>query len=320
METMETWADELVALGRLSGHALSPDGSWVAACVRALDDDAAKYVGGIYRIPLDGSGAQLLLTGRFDDRDPAFDAQGRLLFTSNRKADQAPDDEPDDKAKRQVFALDGDAITCLTEEPLGVVSFQTARNNDRLFVETRVWPDVPHEDQAAVDEDLRKGPSMLRYTRFPVRYWDEWLPETVCRFVLYADGARRDLTPYCQERLGGWDWHISDDGRALVHTTLVDRPDRLRVAGLVLVDVDRGTSQTLYAHADHDVREPRFSPDGAFIAASLDLRISGRAPGTTLVVVPVATGVPRDLTPDWDASPSVVGWTRDGGSVLASVI
>jgi len=312
------WIETLVAMERLHAHALSPDGTWVAACVLELDQDASAYVGAIYRVPVDGGTAQRLVSGRFDDRDPAFAADGTLTFTSNRGPDQTLDQEPQDDTPRQVWAWRGSDAERLTDEPLGVKAYQHARRAERMVVATPVLLGVPHEQQAEVAEDLKKGPSMIRYTSMPVRHWDHWLPEKSIHLVLYAGGERRDLTPERDERMTELEWDLSDDGRTLVLQHVHERADRLRMTGMAVVDVDRGSSRVLFDDADWDLHAPHLSPDGATLAVSADLRTEQDVPFDTVLLLALATGDVRDLTPGRQVSPRVRGWTRDGGSLIAT--
>ena len=314
--------DDLVALGRVHAHALSPDGTWVAVEVRALDEDGAAYIGSIYKLPLDGGPVELLLGGAFDDKSPAFWRDGALTFLSNR-TDEAFSDahEPDDKAKVQVWARHPDSsLERLTDEPLGVSSHQPARRADVLVVQAPVLPEVEHGDQRAVAEDLEKGPSVLRYTEMPVRFWDHWLPRTSPHLIAYVDGMRRDLTPDRTDRVTDRTWVLSEDGTSIVYTERVAARDRLDAFRLVHIDLASAEATVLTPDASASFGQPVLSPDGATVVARRSFLVRGRAWEPELVRIPLADPVSglQVLAADWDVHPSPVGMSRDGTTVFVT--
>ena len=79
-----------VALPRVTGLRLSPDGTWLAATVQQPDPDGKKFISSIWRIPADGPDGQppgqaTRLTQSAQGEDgPAFLPDGSLLFASKR--------------------------------------------------------------------------------------------------------------------------------------------------------------------------------------------------------------------------------------------
>ena len=312
----------LISLGRLSEQVLSPDGTWVAACVQRLDKDGATYIGSLWKVPTDGSPAAKLLEGEFDDKAPAFRPDGTLTFISNRTDDaHGPDNEPDTKARKQVWALGADGnITRLTDEPLGVVAHAWARNADVHIVETPVLTDVPANEMDERARDLEKGPSMLRYTSMPVRFWDSWLPDSIHHLVALTPDGRRDLTPDRTERFPEWSWTVSDDGTAVALTERIPGPARMHTSTLELVDVATSKTRTLLADPNVDYGAPYFSPDGRTLLASRAVLIPGQVEHAVLALVPVdEPDALRVLAGDWELEANPKGWTRDGRQVLATV-
>lgn len=315
-------AEALVALGRLQSQALSPDGTWIAACVHTLDADGAAYIGTIWRVPTDGGPATPLFESPFDDREPGFKRDGTLCFTSNRtRGDHTASEAPDPKTKRQLWAATEDGrLHPLTAEPLGVKAYRWARRADVLIVQTEVIPGVDHEEQEAAAKDLEKGPSILRYDRLPVRHWDHWIPQRVQHLIVYAQGERRDLTPDRTERFTEWSWDLSEDGRTIATIERVDGPFGIPSGQPVLIDVETGEARHLTAARHQSHSAPRLSPDGATLAVSRAEIERGRSLWDQLVLIPLADpGASRVLAGDWDASPTPVGWSRDGASLLVTV-
>jgi dipeptidyl aminopeptidase/acylaminoacyl peptidase len=63
---------------------------------------------------------------------------------------------------------------------------------------------------------------------------------------------------------------------------------------------------------------PRFSPDGATIAAAVEERFDATAPRVRLRVYDAATGEGRDLATGWDRWPHVEAFTADGRAVVVT--
>ena len=163
----------LLALGRVGALAASPDGRWLAAELATAQDDGT-FATRLHRVPTEGGPATPLTFA--DARAPAFLDDGTLLFLSRR-----PTASDEGEKRSQVYALpsQGEARP-LTDAPLGVSAFVARGTLDAGVLVTRepVLLGVPTKKQREVaDERAAKGPSMRRYTRVPVRYWDHWLPE-----------------------------------------------------------------------------------------------------------------------------------------------
>lgn len=312
--------EDLVALGRVGASALSPDGTWVASAVSALSDDGTKYVSSVWRVPTDGGEATLLLQGAFADASPAFDRGGRLHFLSNRTDEKCgPDDEPDDDAKTQLWRLDAEgSLTRVSDEPLGVRAYRIARRADVIVLDVPVLPGVDHDRQADVADDLKKGPSILRYAKMPVRFWDHWLPEQTHHLVALSDGERRVLTPDRTERLPEWSWDLSDDGLTVVFERRIDGVHRLWASELVAVHVPTAEQRVLVGDANHSIGGICLSPDGSTVAGIRNAWVEGEAWDADLILVAVADGSLRVLAADWDVHPNPHDWTRDGASLLVS--
>jgi dipeptidyl aminopeptidase/acylaminoacyl peptidase len=172
---------QLIALRRVGKIAVAPSGDWVAAAVQRLDADGAKYVSDLWRLPLDGRAAIQLTRGEHNDSAPCFRSDGELGFLSSRPpASAKPDDEAKDRNQVWVLPTAGGEPYQVTDEPLGVDSFRFAARGDRLLCMAPVLPDQPHARQREIIGDRRKnGPSALRFTQQPVRYWDHWLPDGI---------------------------------------------------------------------------------------------------------------------------------------------
>src|SRR5689334_20422546 len=68
--TMKYSIDDHIKLKRVSTLAVSPDGTWLAVGVDRLDRDGTKYLGDIWKLPLDGTAPTQLTRGESNDYGP----------------------------------------------------------------------------------------------------------------------------------------------------------------------------------------------------------------------------------------------------------
>ena len=85
--------DDYIALPRVSGLAVSPDGSRVVTTVAELNDKRTEYVTAVWEVdPAGQSPARRLTRGAKGESSPVFTADGDVLFVSVRPTDD--DDKP----------------------------------------------------------------------------------------------------------------------------------------------------------------------------------------------------------------------------------
>jgi Tol biopolymer transport system component len=89
--------NEHIQLKRVSSISASPDGTWLAVAVQRLDRDGAKYLGDIWKLPVDGSTPIQLTRGECNDTAPKFRHDDALGFLSNRLPNEIKADEDADK-------------------------------------------------------------------------------------------------------------------------------------------------------------------------------------------------------------------------------
>jgi dipeptidyl aminopeptidase/acylaminoacyl peptidase len=74
-----------IRLPRVQAVAPSPGGGWLAVQVERLDAEGARFISDLWRVDRSGHIPPHALTqGEASDRAPAFQADGTLLFLSDR--------------------------------------------------------------------------------------------------------------------------------------------------------------------------------------------------------------------------------------------
>ncbi|MBK05637.1 MAG: hypothetical protein CL920_04390 [Deltaproteobacteria bacterium] len=313
---------QLLAIGRVQEIVPAPCGTWAAATIASIDEDGAKFIPQLWRIERDPSLSPAPLTDlSYSCRAPSFRYDQSLVFLSNRpttdKEHNPPkntDDEPAPSDYFQVFLWsDNTTPTPLTDEPLGVNSYQCAKHADVMVVETPVLPDVIHEDQRSVFEDRKKnGPSSLHYTQMNVRHWDHWLPPQAPHIIVHDKDGRRDLTPNADRAHREGQWHLSADGTKVVITHNQVGMDREDDHVLDIIDISTGNVSHVGSLPRTTYSSVRFSPDGTTLAAIQKTRVEKICGKPHLALFDLTQNAPVALAEDWDCWPEGLEWAEDG--------
>ncbi|WP_324649249.1 S9 family peptidase [Georgenia sp. H159] len=334
--------DDYVALPRLGGLALSPDGRRLVTTVSTLDEDRTGYRSALWEVdPAGDRPARRLTHGPTGESQPTFTGDGDLLFVAKRGTD--------DDAKPAVWSLPaaGGEATLLAAHPGGVSGLSAAA---RAAVVTVVANSLPSATSPDEDHRLRKARteqkvSAILHTGYPVRYWDHDLGPALPR--IYAaepadddaassfDAARtavgtdddataprgshelRDLTPGAGGALTEADVDLAPDGSFVVSTWNVPEARGSVRTQLRRTDLADGSQSVLVDDTEAEVAGPRISPDGRRVAYVRETRSTAEwAPRMSLEVVDTAGGEPRAVAAEWDRWPAQVRWLPDGSGLL----
>jgi dipeptidyl aminopeptidase/acylaminoacyl peptidase len=319
--------DQHIALKRVSSIAPSPDGTWLAVVVQRLDLDGAKYVSDLWKVPTDGGPAVQLTRGDSKDVAPCFRHDGALGFLSNRKPnDVKPDEDAEKRMQVWLLPVAGGEPLQLTDEPLGVEAFKFAARADRMVLFAPMIAGVPHDKQReTAAERAKKGPSVRRYTRQPVRHWDHWLHQNAERenthlVVCDASGKNReDLTPEVTREFS-IEPHldVSADGRRVLASWATPGSDREEDSHLLVIDLANKARLLVPQPANSNTEGGLFAPDGTTIAAIRATRSPKFVMRPTLTLIDPATGSARELARDWDRWPNLADWSTDGRSLIVT--
>src|SRR5215470_17794138 len=120
--------DDYFALPRVSGLAVSPDGSRVVTTVSELNDKRTEYVTAVWELDPQGQRpARRLTRGAKGESSPAFTSDGDLLFVAVRPTE---DDDKPPAALWRLPANGGEAVEVLSPAG-GVDAVGTARDVSR---------------------------------------------------------------------------------------------------------------------------------------------------------------------------------------------
>ncbi|NTW42478.1 MAG: hypothetical protein HGA44_21820, partial [Cellulomonadaceae bacterium] len=193
--------DDYVALPRLSGLVLSPDGSRLVTQVSTLNHDRTKSHTALWEVyPTRARPARRLTRSAQGESGAAFTPDGDLLFTSSRPDADAKDAEkPLESPALWVMPAGGGEARIVATRPGGVRQVRTARSSPAVVFATDMLSAAKNPSDDDRLRTLRKDTkvSAVLHEGYPVRYWDH------------------DLGPDAPHLLG---WHFKagdDDARAV---------------------------------------------------------------------------------------------------------
>jgi len=316
-----------LALPRLTGLAVSPDGRRLATGVAQPSADGKKYVTAIWEVDPGGErNARRLTRSAPGESRPAFLPNGDLLFTSRRPdPDATPDSDRDEVTALWLLPTGGEARE-VSRPPGGVEELVVARDSGAVVFRSPVLPGAvgAEDDQRRRKARKDAGVDAILHERHPVRFWDHDLGPAESH-VFAADGVPadegrlgepRDLTPAPDKRIDDG-LAVSPDGRMVAVVWQADDG----VAGLrltvVVVDTATGEHLRVIESPEAGFDRPVFSPDGrTVVCVREDLGDWDEAPDRTLWHVDLDDGAERDLLPGSPVWPYTPVFSPDGAAVF----
>jgi dipeptidyl aminopeptidase/acylaminoacyl peptidase len=320
--------DTLMALPRLEGLALSPDGRRLITGIARPDHEGKKFVSALWELDTNGDRPPRRLTrSAVGESSPAFLPDGSLLFTSGRADPFAPKDDPRGEAPALWRLPEGGGEAYLIASPPGGVdTFRVARDSGTIVVASNVYEDSESWEDDAKREKARRdaGTNAHLFTTYPIRHWDQYLGPRQRRLHAAAlpadDRALTDLTevvPDAGRTLDLATFDITPDGGTVVVARMRSGvPAAEMVFDLAAFDTQTG-QQRMLIDDGADYADPACSPDGRWVVVVREGRSTPEMPGDrTLVLVDLTSGSQQVLTDSLDRFPSTPVWAPDSSAVF----
>ena len=342
--------DHFIALPRLSGLAMSPDGSRLVTTVATLDKKRTAYRNALWQIdPLGERPARRITRSAKGETGAAFNGDGDLYFTSARPdpdEDASGEDEP--KAALWVIPAEGGEARLVAGRPGGIADVHPAEAAATVVLTAEVLPGATDEDADAALRKLRKDTKVraILHSGYPIRHWDSDLgPGEPHLMVVDAappgeepttsdtlDAATvagtldarppvqlRDLTPGIGPGLRESDVAMAPDGSFLLAALRMPLAGADAISVLIRIDTATGDRRVIARHDDYDYAPGPVSPDGCRAVVTVNRRPTPQvAVQTTLSLLDIGSGELAPLAADWDRWPHPHAWFPDGGSVLVA--
>ncbi|KZC96141.1 S9 family peptidase [Clavibacter tessellarius] len=166
--------DDFIAIPRLGGLVLSPDGRRAVLTVTTLDPARTGYRHALWVVPATGGGAPRRLTrSAKSEGGAAFTADGDLLFVSSRP--DADDADGGEAAQLWILPAAGGEARAITRLAGGVDGIAAvARDASTVVVQAPLLPGSGSLEADAVARRKRADLQVnaILHDSYPVRYWD----------------------------------------------------------------------------------------------------------------------------------------------------
>ncbi|HLL76959.1 MAG TPA: S9 family peptidase [Pyrinomonadaceae bacterium] len=309
--------EDVLAIRGVGAPQWSPDGKWLAFTISDWNRKENRRDSHVYLVSADGGEVIRLTNGERGETQPAWSPDGRwIAFLANRSAPAAGGATPAAGGGNQIWIIPvrGGEAEKLTEEDAGVSQFRWSPDSRRIAYVVRDTP----QDKAERDK--------LKKDRFDAIVVDSGFIYSHLWTIELGTKTKRRVT---EGAFSASDPQWSSDSRWIAYvaaragaqeSSFTDISED-RNTDIFIAPAEGGKPRQLTTNPGPD-SQPRFSPDGRWVAYTSHPDPSVWAQKTDLLVVATEGGTPRNLTEG--QSDSVSGparWSRDGRDlyVAASV-
>jgi dipeptidyl aminopeptidase/acylaminoacyl peptidase len=255
------------ALPRLTGLALSLDGSRLVTSMQQPDGKGSRYTSSLWEIDLGGGPATRLTHSDKGESAPAFRPDGSLLFVSSRPDVAGGHDDEDDAALWSLPPIGEPRVVARRAGGIGgpVVA---AGSGDVVLGGSRLAHSTDSDDTERRKTRKDRKISAILHTGMPIRHWDHELGDESARLLLLESGADepRDLAPDATMELLETSYSISADGTTIATSWRPRRPRGVCPYAVSLIDVPSGKRSVLAAEDGWQFSGPVISPDASRVA------------------------------------------------------
>jgi dipeptidyl aminopeptidase/acylaminoacyl peptidase len=304
-------------LKRIGDPQISPDGRLVAFSVQTVDVAANKKPVQIWIVPLDGGAPrQITQDGEANQRPRWSPDSKHIAYTSDRGG------------LSQIWLMDADGgnakqVTNLSTEADGHLFSPDGKN---LLFTSAVYPECGADDacnQKNLDAEKAGKVKARIYTELLYRHWNAWQGKRRSHLMWapVAGGAPKDLTPGTRDvppfSLGGGDdYDISPDCKEVCYSMNAEPVPAISTnSDLYVVSTAGGPSVRITIMMGSD-SNPRYSPDGKYIAWRGQLRAGYESDRWRLMTLERRSGKVTNLTESLDRWVNSFNWSPDSGSLF----
>ena len=307
----------LLALQRISDPQISPDQHWVAFSVQSVDLGGNKKPQQIWIVPLEGGAPRQITHDGMNNQRPRWSPDSkRIAYISDRGGSS------------QIWLMDPDGgnpkqVTNLSTEAGGELFSGDGKN---LVFTSDVYPDCAADDacnRKNLDAEKASPVQARVYTELLYRHWTTWQTKrrTHILVVPVGGGPARDLTPgtrdvppFSLEGIDGYD--VSPDGTELCYSMNADPVPAISTnTDLYVVPLAGGDARKITATPGAD-EEPRYSPDGKYLAWRAQFRAGDESDRWRLMVLERVSGKVTNLTESLDRWVTNFTWSPDSVSLF----
>ena len=300
---------------------VSPDGKTVAFVVTTNDLPHANSTKHIWLMDADGKNARQFTDGDKNDTSPIFSPDGKwIAFTSSRDGDD----------NLYLIPIGGGEARRLTHVSTGASDPLWSPDGKWIAFSSDVYPECGADDACnkKISERWAKGPLHAHMSDgLLYRHWTEWKDGTRTHIFLAdaSTGTVRDMTPGDFDSppfsLGGpQEYDFSPDSKELAFDSNHDRdPSSSTNSDVWIVSLANGAKARNITESNPAFDgNPRYSPDGKYIAYRLQKQPGYESDLFRLAVYDRASGKSRVLTESFQDWVEDFYWAADSKSLYFS--
>ena len=316
--------EDIVAMKRLSGAVISPDGKWAAfaRAIPVLEKDKSEYRSHIWLVPTEGGEPMQLTNGPNGDSGPEWSPDStRIAFVSKRTGD---------KNQVWIVPIAGGEARRLTHAKNGASEPRWSSDGQRIaFLMQEKDSEAEEKRKRARDDPVVVEKDDFKQTHLWVVDVETMDEEPELLFTLPEEESGKDSKKRQgekkeeqdekdkSERLTKGDFHVSDprwspDGKQIAFvSTPSPKADHLMFnANIQIIDTETRAIRKLTPYDGGEVA-PRWSPDGkwlAFLYRSDDANHLQK----DIYVIPAEGGTPTNVTWGFDHDEGMPIWSPNG--------
>lgn len=309
----------MLRMARVGDPQISPDGLTVAFQATRVDLAGNKSSTQVYSVSILG-GAPRQLTTEGNNSRPRWSPDGSSIYFLSTREEQ-----------QQVWRMraDGGGQTAVTKFSTGVDGHIVSPDGSRLVFTSEVFPECGADNACNTRRlnEVKDDPVNARvYDGLLYRHWNEWQGKRRKHlFSMATDGTSAvDLTPGDRDvppfSLGGDDdYDISPDGGEVC---FVHNPDPVLATStngeLYATPIVGGDRIRITTNPGNDV-QPRYSPDGKYLAWRMQSQPGFESDRWRLVVMERTTGKWASITDSMDRWVDDYTWMPDSQRLVFTV-
>jgi dipeptidyl aminopeptidase/acylaminoacyl peptidase len=312
---------DLLAMDRISGQTVSPDGKLIVFVRRTTDLDANKGRTDLWLIGTDGTNLRQLTTDPAGDFNPCWSKDGKSIYFLSTRSKSS-----------QVWriAINGGKAVQVTNFPLNVGNLILSPDGTHMAFTMEMFRDkcCPNGTKTKLDEIEKSKSSGRIYERLLFRHWDTWSDGRRSHvFVMPLDGGlavdvMKGMDADCPLKPfgGSEEFTFTPDGKGIVFTAANSGREQAWSTNFDLFYVPADGSKPPKCITEKNKAwdtSPVFSPDGKTMAYLAMKRPGFEADRFYIILRSWADGKERILAEDWDRSPGGILWGPKGRTIYA---
>ena len=314
-------AETMWQLKRISDPALSPDGKSAVYAVTYFDAENDKGEADLFLVPTAGGKPQRLTSMKGKESEPAWSPDGRwIAFVAKRGDDKQP--------QLYVIAANGGEATRVGDIPTGVATPRWFPDSTRIAFITEVWPEIT--DWAKTSDKLKEREeskmTAMTWDRAPVTHWDHFIEDRIPHLfsIALAGGTPAAITldsgrSLPRRETSNYSFDISPDGKEVAFVANSDTTGTDENTDVYVVPATGGPARNLTADNAANDDQPRYSPDGRFLAFTRQTIKGFYGDTQQLWLIDRQNDARRRISADWDRSVQNLVWSPDSKSFFAPI-